>query len=105
MSLPSGFDNWKTIIHNLDHLHRGFTELRQSIHLTRTQTSQVQLPQMQTPTAIHTPDTSVPMDINQSRPRPKMHTCYNGGEPGHLSCTCMKPQKQRIQLATSAKID
>ena len=31
MSLPSGLDNWKTIVCNLDRLHRGFTELRQSI--------------------------------------------------------------------------
>jgi len=29
-SLPSGLDNWKTIVRNLDH-HRGFAELRQSI--------------------------------------------------------------------------
>src|SRR5882724_6770832 len=33
-SLPSGLDNWKTIICNLDRLHWGFTELRQSICLT-----------------------------------------------------------------------
>src|SRR5882672_3324403 len=51
MSLPSGMDNWKTIVCNLDHLHPGFAELRQSIHLTRRQTSQMQTPQMQTPAA------------------------------------------------------
>ena len=28
-SLPSGLDNWKTIVHNLDFLHWGFAELRQ----------------------------------------------------------------------------
>src|SRR5882672_905270 len=77
-SLPSGLDNWKTIVCNLDCLHRGFAELRQSIHPTRMQT-----PQMQTPAAIHMPDTSVPMDIDQSRPRPGTCTCYNCGEPGH----------------------
>src|SRR5882672_5551469 len=65
-SLPLGLDNWKSIVHNLDCLHQGFTELRQSIHLTQMQTSQIQTPQTQTATAIHTPDTSVPMDINQS---------------------------------------
>ena len=32
-SLPSGLDNWRTVICNLDHLHRGFSELKQSIHL------------------------------------------------------------------------
>ena len=60
---------------------------------------------MQTLAAIHTPDTSMPMDIDQSRPRPKMCTCYNCSEPGHLSHTCTKPRKQRIQLTTLAKTD
>ena len=30
-SLPSGLDNWKTVICNLDCLHQGFSELRHSI--------------------------------------------------------------------------
>src|SRR5882672_1456970 len=29
MSLPSGLDSWKTVVHNLDHLHQEFTKLRQ----------------------------------------------------------------------------
>jgi len=33
-SLPSGLDNWKTIVCNLDRLHQGFAKLRQSIHPT-----------------------------------------------------------------------
>src|SRR5882672_1780788 len=65
----------------------------------------MQTPQMQNPAAIHMPDTSVPMDIDQSRPRPEMHTCYNCGEPGHLSHTCTKPRKQKIWSATSAETD
>src|SRR5882672_182733 len=44
-SLPSGLDNWKTVVCNLDRLHRGFAELRQSIRPNR----------MQTPAAIHIP--------------------------------------------------
>ena len=28
-----GLDNWKTVVYNLDHLHRGFANLKQSIHL------------------------------------------------------------------------
>src|SRR5882724_7505676 len=67
------------------------------------QTSQTQTPQTQTPMAIHKPDTSAPMDIDQSQPRPETHTCYNCGESGHLSCTCMKPQKQRIRSTVSAE--
>src|SRR5882672_3082380 len=60
---------------------------------------------MQTPAAIHMPDALVPMDIEQSRPRPETCTCYNCSEPGHLSHTCMKPQKQRIRSATLAEMD
>src|SRR5467141_3189970 len=59
MSLPSGLENWKTIVHNLDCLHRGFSKLRQSIRPTQTQTTQVQLPHMQTPMAIHMPAQSL----------------------------------------------
>src|SRR5882724_13473978 len=43
-SLPSGLDNWKTIVCNLDCLHQGFAKLRQSICPTQTQTSQTQTP-------------------------------------------------------------
>src|SRR5882724_9719709 len=30
-SLPSGLNNWKTVICNLDHLHQGFAKVKQSI--------------------------------------------------------------------------
>src|SRR5882724_9707271 len=79
-SLLSGLDNWKTVICNLDHLHWGFAKLKQSICLF-----QLNITQMQTLVTTPTLDTSVPMDIDQSRPRPKMHTCYNCGNKGHLS--------------------
>src|SRR5467141_243262 len=65
----------------------------------------MQTPQTQTPAAIHMPDTLVPMDIDQSRPRPEMRTCYNCGEPSHLSRTCTKPRKQKIRLATLTETD
>ena len=53
----------------------------------------------------HTLDTSMPMVINQSQPRPKMHTCYNCSDKGHLLCACPKPQKQRMSSADSAEGD
>jgi len=67
-SLPSGLDNWKTVIHNLDCLHKGFAELKQSIHLFWPNVTQMQ-------TLATTPalDTPVPMDIDQSRSRPETH--------------------------------
>ena len=34
-----------------------------------------------------------------------MCTCYNCSKPSHLSCTCTKPWKQRIQLTTLAETD
>jgi len=105
MSLPSGLDNWKTVICNLDHLHQEFSKLKQSICLTQMQAPQMQTPQTQTLEAIHTSDTPIPRDIDQSQPRPKTCTCYNCGEPGHLSPTCMKPQKQRIWLTILANMD
>src|SRR5882672_8387760 len=89
----------------MDCLHQGLTKLRQSIHPARMQISQMQTPQTQTPAAIHMPDTSVPMEIDQSWPRPKMHTCYNCGEPSHLSHPCKNPQKQRIQVTILAEMD
>jgi len=32
-SLPSGLENWKAVMCNLNHLHQGFSKLKQSIHL------------------------------------------------------------------------
>jgi len=98
--LPSGLDNWKMVVHNLDHLHRGFAELKQSIHWFW-----LNVTQMQTPATTPTPDTPVPMEIDQSRFRPKAHTCYNCGDKGHLSDICLKPWKQRIWLTESTETD
>ena len=91
-------DNWMTIVHNLDHLHQGFTELKQCICPVWPN-----ITQMQTSATTPTLDTSVPMDIDQSRPRPKMCTCYNCGNKGHLSCVFPKPWKQRICLTKLAE--
>jgi len=60
-SLPSGLDNWKTVVCNLDCLHWRFTKLKQSICPIQTQT-----PHTQTLAITHTLDTSAPMDIDQN---------------------------------------
>ena len=88
-SLPSFLDNWKTIIHNLDHLHQGFAKVKQSICPFQPKITQ-------TPAITLTLDTPVPIDIDQSRSRPKTCTCYNCSDKGHLSCVCPKPWKQRF---------
>ena len=60
---------------------------------------------MQTSAATPTLDASVPMDIDQSRPRLKMCTCYNCSDKHHLSHICSKAQKQRIWSTESAEMD
>ena len=61
--------------------------------------------QMQTPASTHTLDTSVPMDISQSRHQLEMHTLYNCSNKGHLLYICLKPQKQRIGSNISSDVD
>jgi len=61
-SLPSGLASWKAVVHNLDQLQRGFAKLKQSIW-----PNQAQFPQPNVHTASPIPDTSAPMDIDQSK--------------------------------------
>ena len=79
-SLPSGMDNWKAVMHNLDHLQRGYAGLKQSIH-----PSQAPFPQTNTPVTTQAMDTSMSMDIDQNKHRPETRSCYNCNEKGHLS--------------------
>src|SRR5882724_7193991 len=89
--------DWGDTIH---HLHWGFAKLKLSIC-----PFWLNITQMQTPATTPTLDISVPMDINQSRPRHETHTCNDCGKKGHLSQVCPKPQKQRIWLTKSADTD
>src|SRR5882724_7145187 len=66
ISLPSSMDSWKAVMHNLDHLQRGYVKLKQMIQL-----NQAPFPQMNTPAITQMPDTSTPMDIDQNK-----HRCY-----------------------------
>ena len=45
------------------------------------------------------------MDIDQSKPQPETHTCYNCGEKGHILQHCLKPWKQQIQSTTLSKVN
>jgi len=62
-------------------------------------------PSDEDPGCTHSLETSAPMDINQSRLRLKMHTCYNCSDKGHLSHDCLKTQKQRVHLTVLSDID
>src|SRR5882724_3860966 len=85
-------DNWKAVVCNLDHLQRGYAELKQSNWPNR-----VPFPQMNTPAVAQTLDTSVPMDIDQNKHRLETHSRYNCNKKGHISRHCLKPRKQQIQ--------
>src|SRR5882724_5228039 len=98
-SLPSSMDNWKAVIRNLDHLQRGYAELKQPIWPNR-----VPFPQTNTP-ASQTLDTSAPMDIDQNKHRSETHSCYNCNEKGHISRHCPKPRKQQIRSTESTELD
>src|SRR5882724_6867416 len=99
-SLPSGLDDWKGVVHNLDRLQRGYAKLKQSIRPNR-----VPFPQASTPAVAQTPDTSVPMDIDQNKRKPETRNSYNCNEKGHISRHCPKPRKQQIRLAESTETD
>src|SRR5882724_2648679 len=93
-------DNWKAVVCNLDHLQRGYAELKQSI-----QPNQVPFPQTNTPTIAQAPDTSVPMDIDQNKHRSETRSCYNCDEKGHILRHCLKPRKQQIWSTKSTELD
>jgi len=93
-------DNWKAVVCNLDHLQRGYTELKQSIQLNR-----VLFPQTNAPAVAQAPDTSVPMDIDQNKCRSETHSCYNCNKKGHISRHCPKPWKQQIRSTESTELN
>jgi len=70
--LPKGLEKWKTVIHNLDRLHHGLMELRQSTGQSNTSTGQTHLSTttttgQSTPAVVLLPqtlDTSAPMDVD-----------------------------------------
>src|SRR5882724_13121427 len=93
-------DNWKVVVCNLDHLQRGYTELKQLI-----QPNQVPFPQMNTPAIAQALDTSAPMDIDQNKCRSETRSCYNCNEKGHILRHCLKPQKQQIWLTELTELN
>jgi len=73
-------DNWKAVVHNLDHLQMGYAELKKLIRPNR-----APFPQTNTSAFTQMPDTSAPMDIDQNKHRLETCSCYNCNEKGHLS--------------------
>ena len=99
-SLPSGMDNWKAVMHNLDCLQRGYAKLKQLIC-----PSWAPFPQTNTPATTQVLDTSMHMDIDQNKHRPETCSWYNCNEKGHLSWHCQKPQKQWVQLVKTTEVN
>src|SRR6266481_3947029 len=114
-TLPQGLEGWKTVVRNLDRLHRGLMELKHSTtqptpsggHSSQSTSrlnpsasaSASQSPQVIT--SPHTLDTSAPMDIGQHKAQVETRTCYNCNKPGHISPNCSEPQKQCVRNAST----
>ena len=104
MVLPNSLERWKTVIHNLDRLHWGLMELKQSTGWMNPLATHTNLPVTNTmswpaPAVISSPqttDTPTPMDIGQHRPYIETCTCYNCNKPGHISPNCPEPRKQHM---------
>ena len=103
-TLPKGLDEWKTVVLNLDRLHHGLMELRQSTGQSNASTGQTHLStttttSRPTPAAVLSPqtlDTSSPMDIDQNKPHAETCTCYNCQKLGHISPNCPEPRKHHV---------
>src|SRR6266481_1189135 len=117
-TLPMGLDGWKTVVRNLDRLHRGLMELKRSTaqpnplgghssQSTGCTNASATASTSQSPQVIMSPqtsDTSAPMDIGQHMPQVETRTCYNCNKPGHILPNCPEPQKQCVQN-TGAELD
>ena len=108
VTLPKGLDAWKTVIQNLDRLHRGLVELKRSTSQTNPtarHTSQVTSwpPQVAATTGQSThimvnPQTSdsiTPMDVDLQKAQLETRKCYNCQKIGHLAHNCPEPCRQR----------
>ena len=107
VTLPKGLDAWKTVVWNLDHLHRGLVELKHStgqMNPATGCTSQVTGWPSQVTTATgqstqvmvnpQTLDSITPMNVDLQKSQPETHKCYNCQKIGHLAHNCPEPHRQ-----------
>ena len=117
VTLPQGLEAWKTVVRNLDRLHRSLMELKQStgqvnpIVGRRRQATGHAKPQVAAATnqsahvmvSPQASDSATTMNVDLQKAQPETRKCYNCQKIRHLANNCPEPHKQHAQNDFSEK--